>query len=98
MGRGVARRRSGAGPAGAKFPVRPIRLLHACFATWAFTPMMLFRSQKGLIGGNSSLSERGEKYARALPGALLERLSVDTQVGQCDCHHCFRPSFRLMGR
>ncbi|PNW72565.1 hypothetical protein CHLRE_16g691888v5 [Chlamydomonas reinhardtii] len=36
-------------------------------------------NQKGLIGGNSSLSERGEKYARALPGALLERLSVDTQ-------------------
>ncbi len=35
-------------------------------------------NQKGLIGGNSSLSERGERYARCLPEALIARLP---QVG-----------------
>ncbi|EFJ46141.1 hypothetical protein VOLCADRAFT_105711 [Volvox carteri f. nagariensis] len=37
-------------------------------------------NQKGLIGGNSSLSERGERYSRALPGALIARLPQEQPV------------------
>lgn len=31
-------------------------------------------NEKGIIGGDSSLSSRGERYAAKLPQALLERL------------------------
>ncbi|GIL90017.1 hypothetical protein Vretifemale_17742 [Volvox reticuliferus] len=37
-------------------------------------------NQKGLIGGNSSLSERGERYSRALPAALIARLPKEERV------------------
>ncbi|PNH04155.1 6-phosphofructo-2-kinase/fructose-2,6-bisphosphatase, partial [Tetrabaena socialis] len=37
-------------------------------------------NQKALIGGNSSLSERGERYSRCLPEALIARLPQDEPV------------------
>ncbi|KXZ48046.1 hypothetical protein GPECTOR_30g141 [Gonium pectorale] len=37
-------------------------------------------NQRGLIGGNSSLSERGERYARLLPEAVIARLPEEQQL------------------
>lgn len=40
----------------------------------------LFNSQGSKIGGDSGLSERGERYARCLPEALISRLPQDLNV------------------